>query len=336
MGFDVVNKREIVAKGRDLARKVPFLWDAYFAYWKMRRRREKRGTYASMGDVVSFGSFPSPELQHPVSQLCTSDQMLTPLYDSWCRKMHSPPRFSRKQWEFVYILQALSQAGCLAPGKSGLGFGCGREPLVGLMAKYGCDVLATDLDSSAASEQGWVDTGQHAGSLGLLYDRAKEFCRRDEFYKRVQFRNVDMNQIPEDLHDQFDFVWSACCFEHLGSLRHGMDLVLNSCRCLKPGGVAVHTTEFNLSSKTDTIETPSCSVYRESDIRQLIGELQAAGYDVAPLNLNTGDSPVDRHIDVPPFGFSPHLKLLLEGTVVTSIGLIIRVPQKHSRRKKLL
>ena len=56
MGFDVVNKREIVAKGRDLARKVPFLWDAYFAYWKMRRRREKRGAYASMGDVVSFGS----------------------------------------------------------------------------------------------------------------------------------------------------------------------------------------------------------------------------------------------------------------------------------------
>lgn len=326
MGFDVVSKREVVAKARDVARSIPFLWEVYFGYWAIRRRRELGGQYKPAREVVSFGDYPPPDLGHPSSQLCTAEQMTSALYDAWCRKMHSPPRFSRKQWEFVYILEALSQSGCLAPGKRGLGFGCGREPLVGLLASYGCEILATDLDASEARDKGWVDTGQHAGNLDLLYERAREFCPRDRFYDLVNFRSVDMNHIPEDLHDQFDFVWSACCFEHLGSLRHGMDFVLNSCRCLKPGGVAVHTTEFNLSSKTDTIETPSCSVYRESDIRQLIGELQAAGYEVAPLNLNTGGSPVDRHIDLPPYGFSPHLKLLLEGTVVTSIGLIIRRP----------
>jgi SAM-dependent methyltransferase len=136
-----------------------------------------------------------------------------------------------------------------------------------------------------------------------------------------------MNQVPTDLHGQFDFVWSACCFEHLGSLRHGMDFVRNSSRCLKPGGIAVHTTEFNLSSKTETMETPPCSVYRESDIRTLLEELHKDGFETAPLNLNTGGEPVDRHIDLPPYGFSPHLKLMLEGIVVTSIGLIIRRPQ---------
>jgi len=43
-----------------------------------------------------------------------------------------------------------------------------------------------------------------------------------------------------------------------------------------------------------------------------------------PCNLNTNASPVDRHIDVPPYGFSPHLKLRLANAVVTSIGLTIK------------
>jgi len=336
MKLDVVHGREWVIKIRKIARKVPLVWELYFLYWSWRRNVEARKNYSAKLQIEDFGLYPEPRLDHPVVQLCTAGQMAGTVYDDWSRKMHSPPRFSRKQWEFVYILQALSLAGCLASGKRGLGFGCGREPLVGVFASYGCKILATDLDSGEAHDKGWVDTGQHAGDLDLLYDRAREFCPRDKFYERVQFLNVDMNLIPDNLSEQFDFVWSACCFEHLGSLRHGMDFVLNSCRCLKPGGVAVHTTEFNLSSKTDTIETPSCSVYRESDIRQLIGELQAAGYEIASLNLNTGDRPVDRHIDVPPYGFSPHLKLLLEGTVVTSIGLIIRRPAEEFAQKKLL
>jgi len=48
------------------------------------------------------------------------------------------------------------------------------------------------------------------------------------------------------------------------------------------------------------------------------------GYEVAPLNLNTGDKSVDRYVDLPPYRFSPHLKLELDKYVVTSVGLIIR------------
>jgi hypothetical protein len=324
MPIDVISNRDVVAKARDLARRIPFFWSAYFQYWKARRRREWSGTYLPAKEVVSFGDFPAPDLGNPCCQLCTAEQMTSDLYDRWCRKMHSPPRFSRKQWEFVYILEVLSQSGCLAPGKKGIGFGCGREPLVGLFASYGCHILATDLDTNEAREQGWMQTGQHAGNLDLLYDRAKEFCCSSDFYSRVQFRNVDMNHVPPELYGQFDFTWSACCFEHLGSLRHGIDFVRNSSQCLKPGGVAVHTTEFNLSSKADTMETPSCSIYRESDIRALLNELQAGGFETACLNLNTGGSAVDKHIDVPPYGFSPHLKLLLDKIVVTSIGIIVR------------
>ena len=326
MKLDVVHGREWVSKIRKIARKVPLIWKLYFLYWSWRRNIESRKNYSAKLQIKDFGSYPEPRLDHPVVQLCTAGQMSGTLYDAWCRKMHSPPRFSRKQWEFVYILQVLSLGGYLGPGKQGLGFGCGREPLVGLFARYGCEVLATDLDASEARNMGWVETGQHAGNLDSLFDQAKGFCDRKKFDERVQFRNVDMNDIPEDLNGRFDFVWSACCFEHLGSLRHGMDFVRRACRCLKPGGMAVHTTEFNLSSKTETMETASCSVYREKDIRRLCEELSAEGYEVAPVNLNTGRHPVDHHIDVPPYGFSPHLKLQLENLVITSIGLMVRMP----------
>ena len=66
-------------------------------------------------------------------------------------------------------------------------------------------------------------------------------------------------------------------------------------------------------------------VYRGKDIRRLCEELSAEGYEVAPVNLNTGRHPVDHHIDVPPYGFSPYLKLQLENLVITSIGLMVRM-----------
>ena len=105
-----------------------------------------------------------------------------------------------------------------------------------------------------------------------------------------------------------------------------MDFVKNSMRCLKPGGIAVHTTEFNISSNDATLEDPNCSIYRVRDIKQLIDELESEGFLVEPLNLNTGTGGVDNHVDLPPYGFSPHLKMVLSGFVVTSIGLIIKRP----------
>lgn len=275
-------------------------------------------------ELIHFGDYPAPLLENPSSQLCTANQMVTPIYRSWCADLNSPPRFSRKQWEFVYIMQALKVAGMLQPGKQGLGFGCGSEPLTGVFAKYGCEILATDLEPERAKAQGWVDTNQHASSLKSLHETSRRLITWDRFQSQVKFQHVDMNTIPKRFDGQFDFTWSACALEHLGSLQHGLDFIKNSVRCLKPGGVAVHTTEFNLLSDDATVETPSCSIYRARDIKKLIAELESEGYTVSPLNLNTGAMKVDNHIDAPPYGFSPHLKLLLSEYVVTSIGLIIR------------
>ncbi|HZI52320.1 MAG TPA: hypothetical protein VFD56_01350, partial [Chitinophagaceae bacterium] len=49
----------------------------------------------------------------------------------------------------------------------------------------------------------------------------KKLCDEDLFRKSVVYRAVDMNKIPGDLVD-FDFNWSSCSFEHLGSIEKGM------------------------------------------------------------------------------------------------------------------
>ncbi len=132
-----------------------------------------------------------------------------------------------------------------------------------------------------------------------------------------------MNAIPSDLRD-FDFVWSACALEHLGSLRRGLDFILNSLACLKRPGLAVHTTEFNVSSDIETVEEEGCSVYRKKDILWLLGELPKYGATLAPLNLNPGSLPADKVVDIPPYSNTQHLKLQLQRFTITSIGLVIR------------
>ena len=263
---------------------------------------------------------PEPTLAAPTSQLCTANQFAEATYHAWCRELREPPTLERKRWEHVWLLQCLASAGKLGPGRRGLGFGCGREPLAAIMAARGCTIVATDLDHETAAGHGWIETGQHARLLDDLNERG--ICASDLFRERVSFRTQDMNAIAEDLTD-FDFVWSSCSFEHLGSLEHGIRFVLRAMQCLKPGGLAVHTTEFNLSSNGPTLESPDLSIYRRRDIERLVQTLEQEGHRVWPLNLQPGTGPVDHYVDVPPYRAEPHLKLRLWRFVITSVGLAI-------------
>jgi len=322
--FNIISDRYLIAIARSFIIKIPGAWRAYYFFWRIRSFIEAKLTYKSNVPILKFTEDSEPSLENPTSQLCTSRQMKTALYRSWCKKLYSPARFSRKQWEFVYILQSLYLSDVLKKGNCGIGFGCGREPLAGVFASYGVNVLATDLNHEEAKMGGWVNTMQHASSLDDLYTASKYIVSRKSFYELVSFKELDMNHIPRSLYNKYDFLWSACALEHLGSLEHGLRFIKNSARCLKPGGVAVHTTEFNLSSNDRTVESTDCSVYRARDIKKLIIELEKDGFEVAPLNLNTGQGSIDQYVDLPPYRFSPHLKLEIGQYVVTSIGMIIR------------
>jgi hypothetical protein len=221
----------------------------------------------------------------------------------------------------------LWERGCIKKGKKGLVFAAGTEPLPSVFAKYGCKILASDIHPAKGETLGWATNGQLCFGLESLNKR--KLCDDDIFFKNVTYRPVDMNNIPDDLND-FDFNWSSCSFEHLGSIKKGLAFLSNQLSTLKPGGWAVHTTEFNISSDDKTLDNNQNTViFRKKDIDHIVKTLRKEGHFVEPIDYSLGGLPEDFHVDIFPYEQDVHLRLQLNEFVVTSIGLII---QKKSRR----
>jgi SAM-dependent methyltransferase len=253
---------------------------------------------------------------------CSAADMLHPRYSELSSLLHHPPVFHRKLWEWIFVMHHLLEAGVIDSGKRGICFGVGSEALPALFAARGSAIMATDAPPSISESSGWVESGQHAASRESL--RQPNICPNDRFDELVTYRYCDMNDIDSDLAG-YDFAWSSCCFEHLGSIEAGMQFVINCVdRCLKPGGVAVHTTELNLSSDEDTLTSGGTVLYRRRDIIELVRRLTESGHDVQPFNQAPDEHVLDFHVDVPPYTHDPHLKLNLSGYVTTSVGIVVR------------
>lgn len=252
---------------------------------------------------------------------CSAADFLHVRYAEICRVLGHRLQFHRKLWEWVFIFHHLEQAGMLSEGKRGLGFGVGKERLPAVFASRGASVIATDAPAEIGASSGWTDTGQHSDNLAEL--RFPELVSDELFDARVSHRFVDMNEISDDLID-FDFAWSACAFEHLGSLEAGMQFVINSVeKTLKPGGMAVHTSEFNLSSNDATIADGHTVLYRRRDMEELMARLRERGHEVAPFVVAPDSHFLDFYVDLPPYADEPSLKIKFGEFVTTSVGLVI-------------
>jgi hypothetical protein len=260
-----------------------------------------------------------PELVR--SRLCTQEQLDEPWFQAWCDAMAEPPMVHRKTWEFTYAAEVLNELGLLESGRHGLGFGVGREALVALFASRGAEVVATDLEPDSRKALGWTRSGQHAfGVEGL---QRPEVCDEEAFRELVAWRAVDMTAIPEDLRG-FDFCWSICSLEHLGSLELGTEFIEKSVDTLAPGGIAFHTTEFNLTSDDETVESGPTVIYRKRDVLALKQRLEAKGHEVAAFDFSRGDGLLDAYVDVPPYGEEPVLRFLAGSYTLTSIAIVVR------------
>lgn len=252
----------------------------------------------------------------------------------WCSQLKIPVVFHRKIWELAYVLQAIYNHDGIGPGKRGLGFGCGQEPLPSYLTSKGAEITVTDLAPEDMGDRGWADTAQHTATLDMAFHG--HLVDRETFDKNASLRYVDMNAIPDDLND-YDFCWSVCAFEHLGSIELGLKFVENSVNTLKPGGVAVHTTEFNFMRDDVTIDNWPTVLFQRRHFIELARRLEAKGHKVAPLDFNVGADPLDRFIDVPPFSQNlpqhmremwddqgyPHIKLSVDGFPCTCFGIIV-------------
>jgi 2-polyprenyl-3-methyl-5-hydroxy-6-metoxy-1,4-benzoquinol methylase len=278
----------------------------------------------------------SPPATRLPSKLCTQADIESDWFLFWCSELKVAPIYHRKLWELCYIAQSLFADGKLRPGMRGLGFGCGEEPLPSLFAKYNTRVTATDLNPNAEASRGWIASDQHASSMEKI--QRIDICQDRVKLANIEHQWADMNDIPEVFHSQYDFCWSACAFEHLGSIEKGLQFVENSLKTLRSGGMAVHTTEFNLEDG-ETIDNWGTVLFQERHISALAERLVAKGYYVEPLDFSTGAGVLDGFVDVPPFAKSGraeavallqpaqvHLKLSVDGMPCTSIALVIKVP----------
>jgi hypothetical protein len=245
----------------------------------------------------------------------TQAQFMTPEFLFWCNRLKEAPRWHRKLWEYVMICQALWERGMLRAGRSGCGFGVGQEPLPALFASLGCEVLATAAPEDAA------------GPAAL---NARNILPRAEFQARVGFRSVDMTSLPEDL-GTFGFLWSSCVLERLGGLLQGVEFIGKACRHLRPGGVAVHTTEYNATSNDETIDRGPVVLFRRRDVEEMQRRVSDAGCRMVEPDFDTGSGPLDCWADRPPYG-TPHLKLAFGRFVTTSFLMIVEKPAAGSAR----
>jgi hypothetical protein len=131
-----------------------------------------------------------------------------------------------------------------------------------------------------------------------------------------------MTDIPTDLRG-FDFTWSSCSLEHLGTIERGKQFVHDSLNCLKPCGVAVHTTEYNVSSNVNTVDKGVTVLFRRRDIEDIAGRVLRGNHRIE-LDFALGTGVADDFIDVPPYSYEHfHIKVAMMNYVTTSIGLII-------------
>lgn len=239
-------------------------------------------------------------------------------YAAWLNRLGLQMVVNRKFWEYAAIGRALEAGGMLSPGRKGLGFGVGREPLVAAFAAAGCQIVATDLHPDDSRAGSWARTNQHCLSLAGLQRPA--VCPEDKLAAQVEIRAVDMNDIPAELRG-FDFCWSSCALEHLGSIDAGLRFIERAMACLRPGGLAVHTTEFNLDSDEDTVMAGETVVYRRQDMVRLGGALAAAGHRSPPFEVPAPAGVLDSYIDIRPYQYAA-LLLRIGGFRATSAVIV--------------
>jgi SAM-dependent methyltransferase len=257
------------------------------------------------------------------SKICTKSDFDTEDYRKVLLHFNEEFRYHRKPWEIVSTIQVLQQFDMLDKDKIGLGFACGEESTPSVIAKLGGKALCTDRDPKV--DNTWEKSGQQASNKKSIHK--EHIVDYNTFDNNIDFEYLDMNEVPAKYFGKFDYVWSTCAIEHLGSIKHGLYFVMNSLACLKPGGVAIHTTEYNLSSNENTLESPDLSFFRKRDILELIDLVEYYGYTVHkdPNMFARGTHEYDLYVDETYKYKEPivHINLRIDKYNMTGIRLII-------------
>lgn len=250
----------------------------------------------------------------PLNKVCRVADAADPLWRRGYQDLgfaDDPGRFHRKVWEFNQTLYGLRRLRRLAPGATALGIGCGHEELMYFLANRIRHVTATDL-----YEGTWIGGESDADVLQHPAKYAPFKYREDH----LEVRRMDGLALdaPEAT---FDFAFCLSSIEHFGGLADKLRALQEMFRVLKPGGVAVLTTEVvlnRLGRGAQYFPAPTLfSLVRQAGFTldgdpDLRIETEHAN---APLAL-----PMDTFV-------SPHVVLRNFNTIYTSIALFLMKPE---------
>lgn len=240
----------------------------------------------------------------------------------------------RKDWEIGFVLDVLRKTGCVSKGKKGLVFGCGKEITIPLLAQQEVFVTATDQPQVLGESSSWNSTNQYcSGKEALKKEFEKDFdwSMISDF---IEYQEMDMNSLSVG-NQKYDFLWSSCSLEHLGSFQNSINFVTKSLDFLKNFGFAIHTTEYNYFDNKSFDDAYNCCFNRDV-LMSMFDAVQKVGGYVYPIDFFSGDEPEDVFVDVPPFTFhsskikleepcgKSHFKLLINDKHTTSLGFIIQ------------
>jgi SAM-dependent methyltransferase len=218
--------------------------------------------------------------------------------------------FHRKIWEFNQALYGLRTLRRLAPEATALGIGCGHEELMYFLANRIGKVVATDLyEGGYLGGEGEADVLQHPAKYAPFRFREDHLEVRQMNALALQFEA-----------GSFDFVFCLSSLEHFGSNGDKLTALREMHRVLKPGGVAVLTTEIVLNRLGR-----GSQYFQRDTLTRLIG---AAGFALdGAVDFCVEQEYSARPLALPMDAFAvPHVVLRNFHTIYTSIALFLMKP----------
>jgi FkbM family methyltransferase len=185
--------------------------------------------------------------------------------------------YSQRHWEFAMAYAALETLGYLLPGKTGVSFGAGREPLIYAISRHVRKLFATDLYHSQSN---WKEAQTSSPRDHVLTNPLLDSFNPDS----IEVLDMDMRH-PVMENESVDFAYSISSMEHIGSDVDFLQHLSEVRRILKKDGVYLLTTTLQLKEKT--IEQIGTWMF---SLEKLLGLFAQAGLEAeSSLNLRISD-----------------------------------------------
>src|SRR5688572_15464595 len=251
--------------------------------------------------------------QLTLNKVCRVADAANPRWQAGYRDLGFPSgeeTFHRKICELNQTLYVLRTLPRLAPDAVALGIGCGHEEPMYFLANRVARVVATDLyQGEYIGGESDADVLEHPAKYAPFN------------YRQDHLEVRRMNGLSLDAAEStFDFAFCLSSIEHFGSINDKHKALREMFRVLKPGGVAVVTTEVVLNRLGGGRQ-----YFAASELLRLVGD---AGFALdQPLDLRIEREYAESPLALPMDTFTtPHVVLRNFRTIYTSVSLFLMKP----------